>query len=356
MAVNAPDTPVLPGPPGESKAPRRPHTYSRLTTALAVLAFAIAAYSLWRMDAMRDRLEEVQAITRAQESERALMRAELRSLEEREQHARRELELGLNELSEVPRQVQELANITEELRGRAQGPERAWSRAEAMYLLELAQRRLALNQDVETAIVALEAADARLAGLRDATFSSVRQRIARDLQALRAVNLPDTTGLIARLASLEERAVHLPVKGILLSERSTSANEDLPTSFLPRAWAKLRHSLGSLVRVREVDAGAGGIVTKEEALLRRAHLQLLLFSARSSVARLDAPAFNHALSAARSWMREYFDLEDPAVQAALKEVQALEPIQIRPALPDLSSSSAALRRLMPQPDLPRGPE
>ena len=38
----------------------------------------------------------------------------------------------LRQLSEVPRQVQELANTTEELRGRAQGPERAWSRAEAM--------------------------------------------------------------------------------------------------------------------------------------------------------------------------------------------------------------------------------
>jgi uroporphyrin-3 C-methyltransferase len=305
---------------------------------------------------MRDRIEEIQTIARAQESERALLRAELRSLEQREQHARRELELGLNELSEVPRQVQELANTTEELRGRAQGPERAWSRAEAMYLLELAQRRLALNQDVETAIVALEAADARLAGLRDSTFSSVRQRLARDLQALRAINMPDTTGLITRLASLEERAVHLPVKGILVSERTTASSEDLPTALLPRAWALLRHSLGSLVRVREVDARAGGIVTKEEALLRRAHLQLLLFSARSAVARLDAQAFTNALSAARVWIGEYFDLQDPAVQAALKEVQALEPMQIRPALPNLSSTSAALRRLMPQQDTLRGPE
>lgn len=354
MAENASETlatPRLggePGPAGDSKPPRRPHTYSRLTTAIAVLALAIAAYAVWRLDAMRDRLEDIQTIARAQESERALLRAELRSLEQREQHARAELERGLNDLSEVPRQVQELANTTEELRGRAQGPERAWSRAEAMYLLELAQRRLALNQDVETAVVALEAADARLAALRDANFSSVRARIARDLQALRAVSLPDTTGLTARLSSLEERAANLPVKGILVSERTTASNEDLPTAWLPRAWALLRQSMGSLVRVREVDSAAAGIVTKEEALLRRAHLQLLLFSARSAVTRLDAQAFTQALSAARIWMREYFDLQDPAVQAALKEVQSLEPIQISPALPDISSSSAALRRLMPQ--------
>src|SRR3712207_7298207 len=55
----------------------------------------------------------------------------------------------------APRQLQELASSVEELRGRAEGPERAWSRAEALFLVELAQRRLTLDRDVETAIVAL---------------------------------------------------------------------------------------------------------------------------------------------------------------------------------------------------------
>ena len=134
-----------------------------------------------------------------------MLRAELKS-----QHApaagARELDRRLDALDDVPKQVQELASSVEELRGRAEGPERAWSRAEAMFLLELAQRRLALDRDVETAIVALESADARLASLRDQAVAPVRQQIARELQALRAVRQPDTTGILARLASAEEQA------------------------------------------------------------------------------------------------------------------------------------------------------
>lgn len=349
MADNGPDTPHLPGPTGErAVSPRRSHTYSRFTTAVAILALATAGYSLWRLDVTRDRLEEVATAARAHDAERELLRTELRSLEEQEQRARSNIEAQLAALADVPKQVQELANVMEELRGRAEGPERAWSRAEAMYLLELAQRRLALNQDVETAIVALEAADERLASLRDASFANVRQQIARELQALRAIRLPDTTGLTARLASMEERALRLPVKGIVAAERRSSEQKDLPQSFLPRAWAMLRNTFANLIRVREVDDRAGGVVTQEEAVLRRAHLQLLLFSARAAVARHDADAYRHALSSARAWLGELFDLSNPAAQAMLKDLQALEPVQIAPPLPDISGSSEALRRLMPR--------
>ncbi|NLG76869.1 MAG: hypothetical protein GX535_11575 [Xanthomonadaceae bacterium] len=357
MADPGADNPPLSAQTSDAVRPaRRQHTYSRLTTALTVLALAAAVYGLWRLDSIRDRLDEIDVATRALESERTFLRAELKSIEERSQQARDELVRRLAALDDVPKQLQELASATEELRGRAEGPERAWSRAEAMYLLELAQRRLALNRDVDTAIVALESADARLASLRDASFAPVRQQIARELQALRGVQQPDITGISARLASLEERATHLPVKGIVATERADARNEELPTSFLPRAWAIARGSIADLIRVRKVDDAAGGIVTKEEALLRREHLRLLLFSARAALARNDDIAYRDALASARTWLGQSFDVAQPSAYAALNEIRALEPIEIDPPLPDISGSSAALRRLMPRGSLPAVPE
>lgn len=348
MIDSAPDNPSPPpaARPEPVPAARRTHTYSRLTTAIAVLALATAAYALWRLDTTRDLVDELAA-------ERVRLSAEIQGVEQRERAARQELERRLAALDEVPRQVQELANATEELRGRTQGPERAWSRAEAMYLLELAQRRLALNRDVETAIVALEAADARLASLRDASFAGVRQQIAREVQSLRAVDLPDTTGISARLAALEERAASLPVKGITAAEPREQAQRDLPDGFFARAWAILRNAAGNLIRVREVDRSGGGFVTKEEALMRRAHLELLLFTARSAVARGDGEAYRNAIAGARRWLGEVFDLSSPAAQSFVKELQALEPVRIDPPLPDISGSSKALRKLMP---VSEGPE
>jgi len=221
-----------------------------------------------------------------------------------------------------------------------------------MFLLDLAQRRLALDRDVDTAIVALESADARLAGLRDQSVAPVRQQIARELQALREVRLPDTTGIVARLVSAEEQAARVPVRGIVAEERA-NASQALPEGTFARAWAIVRNTFANLIVVRTVDERSGSIVTSEEALLRRQQLQLLLFNARIAVARHDHDAFRSSLARAREWLGEFFDLSTPQAQALLNEVQALEPIDIDPAMPDISGSSQALHRLVPA---RRGPE
>ena len=149
----------------------------------------------------------------------------------------------------------------------------------------------ALDRDVQTAIVALESADARLAALRDQSVAPVRQQIARELQALRAVRQPDTIGVLARLASAEEAAARLPIKGILATERRTTDRAALPEGKFARAWAMTRNAFANLIVVRTVDDQAGSIVTAEEAQVRRQHLQLLLFAARTAVARHDATAY-----------------------------------------------------------------
>jgi uroporphyrin-3 C-methyltransferase len=339
--------------PGESSRARRAHTYSRLTTAIAVLALATAAYALVRLDSMRDRLDSMSGAVQAANAERELLRSEARNAARGERQARRDLDRRVDALNDAPRQLQELASSVEELRGRAEGPERAWSRAEAMFLLELAQRRLTLERDVETAIVALESADLRLASLRDQAFASVRQEIAKELQALRAVPQPDTTGILARLGSAEERAAAAPVKGILVTDRESFDRSSLPEGMFARARAIIGRTLSNLVVVSQVDNVAGSVITAEEALLRRQHLQLLLFAARTAVARHDQEGYRMALAGARRSLGDFFDLSTPAAQSLLAEVQALEPIDVDPALPDVSASARALRRMMPT---RRGPE
>ena len=332
---------------------RRAHTYSRLTTAMAALALATSIYALLRIDSTRDRLDRTNDFARTAQAERAQLQADLKSQTNRQRTSVRDLDRRVDVLEDVPKQVEELVLSLEELRGRAEGPERAWSRAEAMFLLELAQRRLALDRDVQTAIVALESADARLAALRDQSVAPVRQQIARELQALRSVRQPDTIGVLARLASAEEEAARLPIKGILAAERRAVDRTNLPEGMLARAWALARSTFANLIVVRKVDDRAGSIVTAEEAEVRRQHLQLLLFSARSAVARHDASAYRAALAGARQWLGDYFELSSPGAQALLEQIQQLEPVDIDPQLPDISGSARALQRQMP---VRRGPE
>lgn len=333
----------IPAPPVERK---RVHTYGRLTTAAAVLALATAGYALWRLDAARDRLEELNQVVTQIDSDRAVLRGEIKSLANSERVARNELSRRLDALNEAPKQLQEFGAALEELRGRAEGPERAWSRAEAAFLMELAQQRLILDRDVDTAVAALESADSRLASLRDPGVAAVRQQVAKEVLALRAVHRLDTAGILARLTNAEEEATLASVLGIVAVERTAPTNV-LPEGFFSRAWAVARNAISGLISVRKVEDRGASVVTLEEQSLRRQHLQLLLYSARAAVPRHDNASYRSSLAGARQWLNGFFDLTDPATAALLKEVQALETIDIDPPLPDVTGSSRALQRLMP---------
>jgi uroporphyrin-3 C-methyltransferase len=346
MAASDPDNIHAPAVSTVPAAARRVHSYSRLTTAIAVLALATAAYSLWRLDSTRDRLDRAGETIGQLQAAEATLRAELKSQASRERGAHRDINRRLDLLNETPKQLQELSATLEEFRGRAEGPERAWSRAEAAFLMELAQRRLNLDRDVETATVALESADMRLAALRDPSVTAVRQQLAKEIQALRAVRRPDTTGILARLTNAEEQAALAPVRGIVAVERSSPLST-LPEGLFARAWTVMTNAVTGLISVRKIDGRGGMVVTVEEQALRRQHLQLLLFSARAAVVRHDTASYRSSLAGARQWLGEFFDLSDATAVGLLNQIQALEPIDIDPPLPDVSGSSRALQSNVP---------
>lgn len=330
--------------PSKSRVRRPP---GRWITAVAVLALACSVYALLRLDSTRDRLDEVKDEVRALSAARDLLRTELNTAVSRERRARRDLESQLATAKDIGNQLEQLGLSVEELRGRSEGPERAWSRAEALFLLELAHRRLIFDRDLATAVVALESADARLASLREAAVAPVRAQIARDLQALRGVQQPDITGIQARLSSLEEQSAKLPVRGVVILQREAPADQ---TTDPEGSWNIVRATLSRLVMVRRVDDRTGAILSIEEQELRRQHLQLLLFSARQALLRHDAPTYRGSLASARQWLAANFDLETAPAQLFLDEVQALEPINVDPTLPDISASVRMLQRVLPGPE------
>src|SRR3954463_9633028 len=91
-----------------AKGPRRGHTYSRLTTAIAVLALATGVYTLLRLDATRDRVDQVKDSARTIQSENDQLRREVAAANTREQEALTELRHRTESLNSVPQQIEQL--------------------------------------------------------------------------------------------------------------------------------------------------------------------------------------------------------------------------------------------------------
>lgn len=322
-----------------------PHTH-RVTLLIAIAGVLVAGYSLWRVDNTRDREDATRDRVQLLENANTALRNELNAQVEREAKSRAEFQKQWQQFAELPQQIKDLTASHDDLRARTERPQRAWSRAEALYLIELAQRRLSFDRDTATAIAALEAADSRLASLRDPTFAAVREQVAKGLQALRAVPEPDRAGTIARIAALEEQSELLPLKGVLVGKRIAEPVPAESASMAARVWANFSHAISSMFVVHHLEDGEGAVVSLEEQSLRRQHFALLAFSARHAVMRNDQADYKAAIDSMRNWIAQYF-IESPLADVMTQELKSLSEIDIAPPLPDISRAAQQLIRAAP---------
>jgi len=332
-----------PGPPAARAD--RPRSGSWLPVVLSVLALGAGAYALHRTDTMRDRLDGIRESLRDAQALLSALRSDLEGLERREQQEREKVRERLDELAALPSRVEELGGAVDELRSSSESPQSRWSRAQVRFLLEVAQRSLLLERDVGTAIASLEAADERLAAAGAPEFAAVRQQIAIELAALRAVPQPDRAGMMARLASAEHSVADLPLRGAVVPHAPTRAPESAPRSAFARAWDVVRQAFSNLLTIRRLDDRSLALLTLEQETIARQHVALELAAARLAVMRADQSAFASALESASERLREVFATEDPGVAALLDELATLATVDVAPALPDISGSASQLDRL-----------
>lgn len=249
----------------------------------------------------------------------------------------------------IDSQQQSLAEGFAALRRTVGRDRQDWVLAEAAYLLLVANHRLQLQHDVATAIAALEAADRRLGQQGDPSLIPVREQIAREISALRAVPRPDLEGIALRLASLSERVDTIPVRTLEMSELGEApppaeteapAPEDVPAwrRGAERMWSELR----KLVVIRRHEEPVAPLLSPQQESLVRQVLRLRIESARLALLEGDPQLYRDQLKSARAWLGGRF-AEDPARKAMMEALADLAEHEIRPPLPDISGSLKKLR-------------
>lgn len=318
---------------------------SPMLVALVAVGLLLALYAHWRFGQVDERIDRFRGQVVEFRGEQDRLSNEVAALATRLEANRDAWRNELTGLREIPGEVAELGQSVAELEARTQSPQRAWVRAEALYLLQLAQRRLDLEGDVTTAIVAMESADARLATAGDPAVAEVRRTLAEELAALRAVSVPELGGVLARLGRVEESVAGLPVLGASAAKgrREAASPSD---SGLGRALRRLAQAARDLLSLRRVDPAMARMVTQQEEALRRQHLELQLFAARVAVMQPDGAAYLKALRAADAWLARFFDGSAPAVASARAEIAALAAIDIQPRRPPIGEAGRLLARVM----------
>ncbi len=224
-----------------------------------------------------------------------------------------------------------------------------WMAAEAAYLMRVASHRLYLERDLETALKALEEADARLRDTGDPAWIGVRERLAAEIAALKGVARPDRAGLSARLGGMAEQVGGLRLAG-LAPERpapgtggETAAPEEKSFETLLRdSWEGFK----SVMVVRHRERPVAAMIAPDQQQFIYQNLRLQFEAARLAMLRGDAPLYRASMETARRWLADFFDPVQPAYAAVVAELDELARVDVAPRLPDITGSLRLLGERM----------
>ncbi len=311
--------------PSSTAAPRRAGTLGWL---LALGIVAGVGWLVWREQAgneaaqtdaqtLRTQLDAVARDAASAKRDTDSLRARLDDAAKVNESLRGQL-LGLSERARLAEDA--IANLAEK---RLSGHD-ALLANEAELLLALGGERFALFHDPASALEAYRLADAALAQANDAAFSTVRQSINAEIEALGALH--GDTAQAATLGQLRERIAALAPA----ANASVSVNS-------PR-WAQI---FGQFLRIeRDGDSGALG---RNDPALARALLDGCLRDAQDALLLRDAARWRAALARARAYLAADFDAKNEGVVAVQTQLDALGKLQLAPSAPPVLG--AALKEL-----------
>ena len=227
--------------------------------------------------------------------------------------------------------------------------------AEAEQAVNIAAQQLQLAGNFEAALIALQGAEARLAGHDRGQLQPLRRALVRDIERLKATPQVDVPGIALRLEALLARVDTLPLAFAgQLDKTGPTATEDSAGStstgrpvidYLAALGRDLWHEIRTLVRVERLDRSDPVLLAPAQGTYLRENLKIRLLTARLALLARDGRTYAADLAQAREWVERFFDLRDPAVQEVLAELAALESLPVKVEPPSPTESFAALRLL-----------
>jgi len=218
--------------------------------------------------------------------------------------------------------------------------------AEVEHAATLAAQQLQLAGNVESALIGLQNADARLARADVAQFLPIRKALTRDIERLKSLPSLDTTGMALKLEAVVGAVDTLPL-AFEAKPRSdagraaqSGADEDgFWFSLARELWLEMKQ----LVRIERLDRPDPALLAPENAFFLRENLKLRLVNARLALLQRDTQVFREDLKQAYGWIERYFDAKSKPVQSAIATLKLLAAAEVHPDLPTLVETLTALQ-------------
>ena len=243
-----------------------------------------------------------------------------------------------------------------------------WQIAEVEYFLRIATDSLMLEGNTKTAQSLLEAADRLVQEIDDVGLIQLRQSIADDLVAIKAIRVPDYQGMAFTLNALSKQVSNLRMPLQLTRTQTSSAASanrdaapiqqvnDQPNKQANPSWmqrletklASLAQQLKGLVTIRRINQPVEPLMPPEQQIYLAQNLHLLLEQAQLALLRKNQALYQQSMDKALNWVQSYYNPEDAASISFTQHLTELKAIPISFELPDISGSLRTFKQFQQQ--------
>lgn len=270
--------------------------------------------------------------------------------------------LAQGQAGELERLGNELAGMRLRINTSGTGASREWQLAEAASLLRLAQQHLVVARNARTAQALYIAADDVLKGITDPAVFAVREILAGELAALRAVPQVDVQEIYLQLGAVAGQVSRLQATNDLANQVATGDRVSLSgtspsgttapaqTGFFARLFARLRATIDNYFVVRRRDAPIQPLLTPGQEAVLVQSVRLQIEQARTALLRGEQGIYSASLEEARTGIERY--LAGPGKAGILSALASLGQRRVVTEPPPLTRTLAALEQVLAQPPAP----
>lgn len=327
----------------EAKPAARGSAIAAVALLVGAIGVGVGGWSAWQLRALQSEARQQSSQLEQARSQAQALNQRTESLDDRLQQLP-----SVQELEERRQLVAQLQGDQQLLNRRLEtvlgASRQEWRLAEAEHLLRLASLRLSALQDINSATALVQAADEILRDQDDPAAFAAREQLARSLEALRATDNPDRTGLFLQLGALREQAAQLNslnpkfvADGGVLGEL---AAESEPGTW----WGQALHKLSQYFRLDfNADQNVRPLLAGQSLTQVRLALSLALEQAQWAALHGQTQVYRQALQQAADVLDANFNRDNPDSRALRARVGELVERPIEVKAPELSDSLNAVQ-------------
>lgn len=220
-----------------------------------------------------------------------------------------------------------------------------WSEAE--YLLRLANQKLQLEGDGDSAYLILSAVDEMLRDSGELSVIGVRDILAGEMLAVRAMDYVDVNGIYARLNNLVPMIDQLSLRDVMVENynaqltQARDASVASGDSLFDRSLAVLE----SIFVWQNWDVAPEALLAPPQEAVLKQNLRLMLEQGQLALLMKEPEVYRDSLQKGANWTANYFALDTGVGRTLQRELSTLADVSVVANRPDISRSLELLRQL-----------